>query len=182
MNRAIFLGAFCLASAFAAIQEPALATPPETKQHHDARMAWWRDARFGMFIHWGLYAVPAGTYHGKNVKGLGEWIMYDEKIPVAEYETYAKEFNPVKFDAERWVSLAKAAGMKYIVITAKHCDGFAMYPSKASKYNLIDATPFARRRNGSRLAGAGRASGNHRRRAVALVRPRQKWQYGSAAA
>ena len=120
------------------------APPAETKEERDARMQWWREARFGMFIHWGLYAQPAGMYHGNKVDKLGEWIMYDAKIPVAEYETYAKDFNPVKFDAEKWVGLAKAAGMKYIVITAKHCDGFAMYPSKASKYNIVDATPFKR--------------------------------------
>ena len=107
-------------------------------------MAWWREARFGMFIHWGLYAVPAGEYDGKKIHGLGEWIMYDAKIPVAKYENYAKQFNPVKFNAEQWVAVAKAAGMKYLVITAKHCDGFAMYPSKASKYNIMDATPFNR--------------------------------------
>lgn len=117
----------------------------ETKAQRDARMEWWREARFGMFIHWGPYAVPAGTYHDKKLTDkLGEWIMYDARIPVAEYETYAAKFNPVKFDAERWADVAKAAGMKYLVITAKHCDGFAMYPSKASKYNIADATPFKR--------------------------------------
>jgi alpha-L-fucosidase len=107
-------------------------------------MAWWREARFGMFIHWGLYAVPAGVYHDKQISGLGEWIMYDAKIPVKEYETYTQKFNPVKFDADQWAAIAKAAGMRYLVITAKHCDGFAMYPSKASKYNIVDATPFGR--------------------------------------
>ena len=92
----------------------------------------------------GFYALPAGTYHETKVKGAGEWIMHDAKIPVAEYETYAAKFNPVQFDADQWVGIAKAAGMKYIVITAKHCDGFAMYRSKASKYNIVDATPFKR--------------------------------------
>ena len=120
------------------------APPTETKQQRDARMSWWREARFGMFIHWGLYALPAGTYHGKPVNGAGEWIMHDAKIPVAEYETFAPQFNPVKFSADEWVGIAKAAGMKYMVITAKHCDGFAMYASKASKYNIVDATPFKR--------------------------------------
>jgi alpha-L-fucosidase len=116
----------------------------DTKEQRDARMAWWREARFGMFIHWGLYAVPAGEYGGKKIPGLGEWIMYDAKIPVAQYETYAKAFNPVKFNADQWAAIVKAAGMKYLVITAKHCDGFAMYSSKASKYNIADATPFRR--------------------------------------
>jgi alpha-L-fucosidase len=137
------MGVFCLAGVLrgmAADSPPA----PETKQQRDARMGWWRQARFGMFIHWGPYAVPAGVYHGKKIPGLGEWIMYDAKIPVKEYETYAKQLNPVKFDAERWADVARAAGVRYVVITAKHCDGFAMYPSKASRYNIADHTPFKR--------------------------------------
>jgi alpha-L-fucosidase len=117
---------------------------PETKAQRDARMEWWREARFGMFIHWGLYSVPAGTYHGKRIGGIGEWIMNDADIPVAEYAGYAKKFNPVKFNADEWVSIAKNAGMKYIVITSKHHDGFAMFHSKTSPYNIVDATPFGR--------------------------------------
>jgi alpha-L-fucosidase len=116
----------------------------ETKAQRDARMQWWREARFGMFIHWGLYSVPAGTYHGRRIGGIGEWIMNDAEIPVAEYAGYAKKFNPVKFNADEWVSIAKNAGMKYIVITSKHHDGFAMFHSKTSAYNIVDATPFAR--------------------------------------
>src|SRR3954454_9061222 len=107
----------------------------ETKEQRDARMKWWREARFGMFIHWGIYSVPAGTYHGKQIPGIGEWIMHEARIPVKEYETYAQQFNPVKFDAEQWVLTAKNAGMKYIVITSKHHDGFAMFHSQVSKYN-----------------------------------------------
>jgi alpha-L-fucosidase len=107
-------------------------------------MKWWREARFGMFIHWGLYSVPAGTYDGKRISGIGEWIMNHGKIPVARYREYAKEFDPVKFNADQWVSIAKAAGMKYIVITAKHHDGFAMFDSKASDWNIVKATPFGR--------------------------------------
>jgi alpha-L-fucosidase len=116
----------------------------ETKAERDVRMQWWREARFGMFIHWGLYSVPAGTYKGKQIGGIGEWIMNDAEIPVAEYATYAKQFNPVKFDADKWVSIAKNAGMKYMVITSKHHDGFAMFHSRASAYNIYDATPFHR--------------------------------------
>ena len=116
----------------------------ETAAERNARMAWWRDARFGMFIHWNVSSVPAGVYHGKHNHFVGEWIMHDEKIPVAEYRSYAGQFNPVKFNAEEWVLLAKEAGMKYIVITAKHHDGFAMYHSKVSKWNIYDATPFKR--------------------------------------
>ncbi|MDX1284659.1 MAG: alpha-L-fucosidase, partial [Draconibacterium sp.] len=123
-------------------------TPVEVKDEatikQDERMEWWRDARFGMFIHWGLYAEPAGEWKGKKISGISEWIMARAEIPVKEYEKLAKDFNPVKYDAEAWVKLAKMAGMKYIVITSKHHDGFAMFHSKASKYNIVDATPFER--------------------------------------
>ncbi len=116
----------------------------ETKEQHDARMAWWREAKFGLFIHWCVYSVPAGFYHDQPVKGFGEWIMNKGKIPMAEYQAFAKEFNPVKFNANAWVKMAKDAGMKYIVITSKHHDGFAMFCSQASKWNICDASPFGR--------------------------------------
>jgi alpha-L-fucosidase len=107
-------------------------------------MAWWRQARFGMFIHWGLYAVPAGEWNGKRIGGIGEWIMHNAKIPVTDYANLAQKFNPVKFNAEEWVGIAKNAGMKYIVITSKHHDGFAMFHTRVSPYNIYDATPFKR--------------------------------------
>ena len=107
-------------------------------------LAWWREARFGMFIHWGLYAVPAGTWKGKRIPGIGEWIMFRAQIPVAEYEQLAERFNPVKFNAEKWVRIAKNAGMKYIVITSKHHDGFAMYDSPCSDYDIVDRTPYGK--------------------------------------
>lgn len=111
----------------------------------DERMQWWREARFGMFIHWGVYSVPAGIYNGFPMsRGGGEWIMNRSKIPVVEYQQYAKRFNPVKYDADAWVKMAKDAGMKYIVITSKHHDGFAMFGSKASKWNIVDATPYGK--------------------------------------
>ena len=116
----------------------------ETPAQRDARMAWWRDSRFGMFIHWGVYSVPAGTYNGKQVPGIGEWIMHQGKIPMAEYHRYATEFNPIKFNADEWVRTAKDAGMKYIVITSKHHDGFAMFDSKASDWNIVRGSPFKR--------------------------------------
>ncbi|MDD4972636.1 MAG: alpha-L-fucosidase [Paludibacter sp.] len=108
------------------------------------RMKWWREARFGMFIHWGCYSQWGGTYNGNKIGGGGEWIMNRGKIPVAEYMDAAKKFNPVNFNANAWVKMAKDAGMKYIIITAKHHDGFALFKSKVSTWNIVDATPFGR--------------------------------------
>ena len=108
------------------------------------RMEWWKEARFGMFIHWGIYSVPAGIYQGKEIPGIGEWIMSNAQIPVKEYAAYAAQFNPVKYNAEEWVKLARDAGMKYMVITSKHHDGFAMFDSKVTDYDIVDATPFGR--------------------------------------
>ena len=116
----------------------------ETPAQREARMKWWREARFGMFIHWGVYSVPAGTYKDKKVGGIGEWIMNNGKIPTSDYRQYASSFNPVKYNADEWVRLAKEAGMKYIVITSKHHDGFAMFDSKASDWNIVKASPFGR--------------------------------------
>jgi len=101
-------------------------------------------AKFGLFIHWGLYSRLAGEWKGQKIPGLGEWIMYHAMIPRTDYGNLAKEFNPVRFNAEQWVLAAKAAGMKYIIITSKHHDGFSMYGTKISKYNIVDATPFKR--------------------------------------
>ena len=114
----------------------------ETKEQRDARMKWWREAKFGMFIHWGVYSVPAGIYKGKKIPGIGEWIMHNAKIPVAEYREFAKQFNPVKYNPDEWVKLAKEAGMKYIVITSKHHDGFALFDSKVTDWDVVDATPY----------------------------------------
>ncbi|HEY1202049.1 MAG TPA: alpha-L-fucosidase [Niastella sp.] len=124
--------------------QTALAQNAAQSVNHDKRMEWWREARFGMFIHWGVYSVPAGYYNGQSIKGIGEWIMNRGKIPVAEYQQFASSFNPVKYDADAWVKLAKEAGMKYIVITAKHHDGFALFKSNASKWNMVDATPYGK--------------------------------------
>lgn len=113
----------------------------ETPEQKTARMKWFGEARFGMFIHWGLYSVPAGEYGGKT--GYGEWIMESAKIPASEYEKYVKRFNPVKFNAREWAHLAREAGMKYLVITSKHHDGFAMYRSELTDW-CIKSTPFQR--------------------------------------
>lgn len=116
----------------------------ENSAARDARMAWWREARFGMFIHWGLYSEPAGTWKGKQIPGTGEWIMNNASIPVADYKDLATTFNPTAFSAHEIVALAKSAGMKYIIITSKHHDGFAMFDSKADAFNISAATPFHR--------------------------------------
>lgn len=145
MKRTFLLRALTVVAAaviFSSAIAPAQAE--ETKEQRDERMAWWRAARFGMFIHWGVYSVPAGEYKGHQNQHIGEWHMLDFRMPVAEYAEYAKQFNPVKFNADEWVRLAKEAGQKYIVITTKHHDGFAMFKSQASSYNIYDATPFKR--------------------------------------
>lgn len=107
-------------------------------------LSWWREARFGMFIHWGLYCVPAGIWKGKEYPGIGEWLMAQAKIPLADYRELAKEFNPSDFDAFQIAKLAKDAGMRYLVITAKHHEGFAMWDSKVSDYNIVKATPYGK--------------------------------------
>lgn len=108
------------------------------------KLSWWREARFGMFIHWGLYSIPAGIWNGREVPGIGEQILRFGQVPVADYEKLAADFNPVNFDADAMVQQAVDAGMKYLVFTAKHHDGFAMFKSDADPFNVVDATPFGR--------------------------------------
>ncbi len=123
----------------------AAASVPEPELTREERIKWWREARFGMFIHWGLYSIPAGVWKDKvHPTGYSEWIMFDEKIPAKEYELLAGRFNPVKFDARAWAAIAKKAGMKYMVLTTKHHDGFSMFKSRLTPYNIADATPFKR--------------------------------------
>jgi alpha-L-fucosidase len=116
-------------------------TLAETPAEHDHRMGWFREARFGLFIHWGVYSVPAGEWQGKT--NYGEWFMEETKMPVSQYEKFATQFNPVKFDAREWVRMARDAGMKYIVITSKHHDGFGMFRSELTDW-CIKSTPFQR--------------------------------------
>ncbi len=108
----------------------------EKEEHMDRKenLRWWKESKLGLFIHWGLYSLV----------GKGEWVMYTDRIPAGEYEKLAPDFNPVKFDADEWVKFAKENGMKYIVITAKHHDGFSMFQTKVSPFNVVDATPFGR--------------------------------------
>jgi alpha-L-fucosidase len=112
----------------------------------DDRIQWFKHDKFGMFIHWGPYSYLAGEWKGQQIPvgTEAEWIMQRFNIPVAEYRQMAHNLNPVHFDAKAWVALAKATGMKYLVVTAKHHDGFAMYNSKVSSYNIVDWTPFKR--------------------------------------
>jgi hypothetical protein len=116
-----------------------------TDAERDARLGWWRDARFGMFVHWGVYSTLSGSWDGKGYGGYAEHIQRMAKIPIPVYlKEVAGKFNPTAFDADAWIRLAKQAGMGYFAITAKHHDGFAMYDSKASDRNVVKATPFGR--------------------------------------
>ena len=114
----------------------------ESSGTEHANIQWFKDAKFGLFIHWGLYAKLAGVWKGERFYGSGEWIMNQGKIPVSEYKKVAAEFNPVNFDADEWTQLASDAGIKYMVITAKHHDGFAMYDSRVSDFDIMDASPY----------------------------------------
>ncbi len=118
--------------------------PTENRKNDEARLSWFREAKFGMMIHWGLYAELAGEWEGEEIPFLGEWIMQFANISIEQYEKIAERFNPVEFNADAWVRLARDAGMRYITITSKHHEGFAMYHSEASNYNIVDATPFKR--------------------------------------
>ena len=115
----------------------------DTQEQHKKRMEWFNQDRFGMFIHWGLYSLPAGEWHGKNYPGASEWLINNAKITPQDWEPLKNSFNPVNFDAKNWVKIAKDAGMKYIVITSKHHEGFGMWPSKQSDWN-IGHSPFKR--------------------------------------
>ncbi len=118
---------------------------PHAEATRAERLNWWRDGRFGMFIHWGVYSTLAGEWQGEPVKGYAEHIMRIKRIPRQVYlDKVVGAFNPTAFDADAWVSLAKRAGMKYIVITSKHHDGFAMFNSDVTPYNVVKATPFKR--------------------------------------
>jgi len=113
----------------------------ESIEDIDERMEWWREARFGMFIHWGLYAIPAGEWKGET--NHAEWIRTTAQIPIDVYDEFIDEFNPIKFNAEDWVRMAKDAGMKYIVITSKHHDGFCLFDSEYADFDIM-SSPFKR--------------------------------------
>ena len=114
-------------------------------KNHGERIAWWQEARFGMFVHWGVYSAPGGEWKGKKVSGYSEHLMRKEKIPLAEYrQEVVKPFNPTEFNADEWIRMARDAGMKYFIITAKHHDGFAMFDSDITDYNIVDATKYGK--------------------------------------
>jgi len=124
---------------------PDLAWWRESMQTRADRLAWWREARFGMFVHWGVYSGLGNEYHGRKGGGYAEHIQRVLKIPITEYRRdVAGGFNPTNFNADEWIRTAKEAGMGYFVITAKHHDGFAMWPSRVSDYNITNCTPFKR--------------------------------------
>ena len=139
MKRIFLAALLALVSLTGFSQTDAPAAAPETVP---GKMDWFRDAKCGRFIHWGIYTELAGIY-GDKTDG-GEWMMHSKKIPIAEYSALASQFNPVRFDADDWVRLAREAGQRYLVVTAKHHDGFAMYHSQVSKYNIVDATPYGK--------------------------------------
>jgi len=145
MNRREFIG-----GAAATLAAGCVSSNPAAKTAADASVLmaskkWFKEAQFGMMAHWGLYTLLGGEWQGKpGVHPYGEWIMHGNRIPIREYGALAKAFNPVLFDPLDWMKRARDAGMKYFVITSKHHDGFAMYRSRVSKYNVVDATPFGR--------------------------------------
>jgi alpha-L-fucosidase len=122
-------------------EAPAKDFTQETKAQQEARMQWWSEARFGMFIHWGLYSIPAGEWKGTT--DHAEWIRATARIPLQEYDKFVGQFDPAKFNAAEWVRMAKNAGMKYIVITSKHHDGFCLFDSKYTDFDVM-STPFKR--------------------------------------
>ncbi len=155
MKTRVLFALIAVASLIARAEEPKDFTR-ETPEQKAERMAWFNRAKFGMFIHWGLYSVPAGEY--KNGKGYGEWFVEETKMPMHEYETFANQFNPTNFNAREWVRTAKAAGMRYICITSKHHDGFGLWNSKLGDWN-IGRTPFKNREPLKELADACKAEG-----------------------
>ena len=117
----------------------------QQKYSTEERLAWWHEAKFGMFINWGIHSLYGGVYKGhQQARGGAEWIMNRCKIPVSEYREMARQFNPVNYDPDAWAKMAKDAGMKYLVISMKHHDGFVLFDSKASDWNVVEATPYGK--------------------------------------
>jgi alpha-L-fucosidase len=140
-NSLVLLLGICITGSLVLTHVTCTHITDKQKSELDARMAWWREARFGMFIHWGLYAIPAGEWKGDTQHA--EWIRTTAQIPLETYNRFLDQFNPVRFDAHAWVSMAREAGMKYIVITSKHHDGFCLFDSKYTDFDVM-STPFHR--------------------------------------
>jgi alpha-L-fucosidase len=138
MNKSLLFALFLILTALTLKAQ----TSTETPEAYQARMQWWHDARFGMFIHWGAYSVPAGVHNGIELPSASEWIMATGNITPKEYEQYPARFNPINFDADAWVKTARDAGMKYLVITSKHHDGFCIWDSKITGYDVMDFAPY----------------------------------------
>jgi alpha-L-fucosidase len=141
--KSLVLSAVCSALLFSNLRAADAAADPESREAKEKRLEWFRHDKFGLFIHWGLYAIPAGYWKGQRSPGIGEWVQHRMRIPNAEYGQLAQWFNPIRFDADAWAQLAVDAGMKYVVITSKHHDGFALFKS-SDPFNVVDATPFKR--------------------------------------
>jgi alpha-L-fucosidase len=139
MRRISICSMLCL---FLSVSSAFAQTAHETPEQFQARTKWWREAKFGMFIHWGIYAVPADSTDLEGHKSIAEWYFSNKQLHVRDYEKFASQFDPEQFDAHRWVETAKNAGMKYIVITSKHHDGFSMFGTKMTDYNVVDGTPW----------------------------------------
>ena len=160
MDRRAFLGTGAAALGAAALPSfrPSVLPPFRLSAlPSDDRLQWWREARFGLFIHWGLYSVLAGEWGGRD--DYAEWIRNSAHIPLAEYDQLVGRFNPVKFDADAWIGMAKDAGMKYVTITSKHHDGFCLFDSKLTDF-CVRSTPF-RRDIMREMAEASRRHGLH---------------------
>ena len=137
-----FLSRFFLSILFSGILIPVLVAQEAyvpARENLENR-EWFQDAKFGLFVHWGVYSIMAGG----GDQGIAEWIMERKNIPIVQYEKLPGFFNPTQFDPAEWVSMVKKAGMRYITITSKHHDGFAMFDSKISDYNIVDATPYGK--------------------------------------
>lgn len=144
MKKAVMLAAMAMGTMSAAAQQPGELWGKNADAGKSAKTKWFTEAKFGLFLHWGPYSHFGGEIRGKRYYGITEWIMQRDKTPANEYTQLAKGFNPSEFNAEEWVNIAKAAGVKYIVITSKHHDGFAMFDSKYSDFDIVEATPFKR--------------------------------------
>jgi len=145
MNRREFIGGAAATLAAGCVNSNPAAKAAADAAALAATKKWFKEAQFGMMAHWGLYTLLGGEWKGQSGKhAYGEWIMHANRIPLKEYAALAQAFNPILFDPMDWMKRARDAGMKYFVITSKHHDGFAMYHSRVSKYNIVDATPFGR--------------------------------------